>query len=145
MQASIDYIGVGTGGVLINEKGEVLFLKRKKAPEVGCWSIPGGAIEYGETARGAIIREFQEETGIEGDIIHFLGYGDYILLSERRHWISLFFIVTNKEKKEPVNKEPSKHSEMRWFDLENLPDNLTGNTVRAITLYKEWIKKVRQA
>lgn len=141
MQVSIDYIGIGTGGILINAKGEILLLKRKKAPEANHWSIPGGAIEYGETAEEALIREIREEIGLECSSTHFLGYHDYIITREHRHWISLFFVLTNKELKEPINMEPDKHSSMQWFDLENLPMDLTKNTDQAITTYKEWIKK----
>ena len=35
-------VRVGVGGVLQDNKGRLFLLKRKKAPEVGCWSIPGG-------------------------------------------------------------------------------------------------------
>ena len=49
-------------------------LKRKKAPEAGCWSISGGAVEYGETVEEAIIREFGEETGLADCTAWFMGY-----------------------------------------------------------------------
>lgn len=144
MQVSIDYIGIGTGGILTNKEGEILLLNRKKAPESGYWSIPGGTVEFGETAEEAIVREFKEETGLLCCPTHFLGYYDYILLAEHRHWLSLFFIMANKGYGEPINMEPNKHSQMQWFNLDKLPGDLTKNTTKAITLYKEWIKKILQ-
>lgn len=50
-------------------KGEsFLLVRRGKEPRKGEWSIPGGAIELGETTHDAAIREFREETGGEIDL-----------------------------------------------------------------------------
>lgn len=49
--------------VIENEKGEILFLLRKKKP-FG-WALPGGKVNDGETSELALIREVWEETGIE--------------------------------------------------------------------------------
>lgn len=67
-------VRVGVGGVLQDNKGRLFLLKRKKAPEAGCWSISGGAVEYGETVEEAIIREFGEETGLADCTAWFIGY-----------------------------------------------------------------------
>lgn len=140
MQASIDYIGVGTGGVLVNTNDAVLLLKRAKSPEAGAWSIPGGAIEYGEKAENAVVREMQEEVGLACYVVHYLGYYDYILPVEHCHWISFFYVVKTKEHIQPKNREPQKHLQMQWFDLDKLPEHLTANTIQAINLYKEWMR-----
>ena len=142
MQANIN--GAGTGGILTNALGELLLLKRIKPPESGCWSVPGGAIEFGETAEEAILREFREETGLSCAITFFLGYHDYILLEEHRHWLSLFFVLKSRTDGFPRNMEPEKHIQLQWFALDGLPDNLTQNTVQAITLYKKWINENHQ-
>jgi 8-oxo-dGTP diphosphatase len=42
----------------------VLLVKRGGPPHQGRWSIPGGAIEDGETAQAAVAREVLEETGV---------------------------------------------------------------------------------
>jgi 8-oxo-dGTP diphosphatase len=47
---------------------EVLLVERGKAPLIGLWSLPGGHIEAGETARAAALREVREETGVEAEI-----------------------------------------------------------------------------
>lgn len=52
-------------GVVVQRKGEVLIAKRGKQPSKGLWSIPGGAVELGETVEEAAIREVWEECGIE--------------------------------------------------------------------------------
>src|SRR5215470_13732542 len=50
-------------------RGEaVLLIVRAKGALKGLWSLPGGHIEPGETARAAALREVREETAVEADI-----------------------------------------------------------------------------
>lgn len=50
------------GALMTNDAGEILLQKRS---DNGLWTIPGGAIEPGEEPGEAIIREVQEETGLD--------------------------------------------------------------------------------
>ncbi len=54
---------VGVGAVIV-ENGRALVVKRASQPLQGQWSIPGGAVELGETLRQAAAREALEETGL---------------------------------------------------------------------------------
>ena len=54
---------VGVGGVVVRD-GAVLLVKRAVEPLRGRWSLPGGAVELGETLEAAVARELREETGI---------------------------------------------------------------------------------
>lgn len=54
----------GVGAVIVRE-GKVLLIRRGSEPLKGKWSLPGGLIELGETARQAVAREVEEETGLE--------------------------------------------------------------------------------
>ncbi len=56
------YVGVGA---VIARDGEVLLVKRKHEPLRGRWSLPGGAVEVGETLQACLTREMREETGLE--------------------------------------------------------------------------------
>ena len=50
-------------------RGEaVLLVQRGEPPLAGLWSVPGGHIEPGETARMAALREVMEETGVSARI-----------------------------------------------------------------------------
>ena len=53
---------VGIGGIIVHE-GRVVLVKRRFEPLAGQWSIPGGAVEAGETLDACLIREMAEETG----------------------------------------------------------------------------------
>ena len=55
---------VGVGAVIIAD-GQVLIVQRKHEPLAGEWSIPGGAVEVGETLEDCVAREMREETGLE--------------------------------------------------------------------------------
>jgi 8-oxo-dGTP diphosphatase len=50
-------------GVIAFWNDEVLLIRRGKEPRRGEWSIPGGAVELGESLREAATREFTEECG----------------------------------------------------------------------------------
>ena len=54
---------VGVGGIIFQDES-VLLIKRGREPGLGQWSIPGGAVELGETLQAAVVRETLEETGI---------------------------------------------------------------------------------
>lgn len=54
---------VGVGGVVI-DGDQVLLVRRAHEPQRGEWSLPGGALEVGETLAQGVEREIREETGL---------------------------------------------------------------------------------
>ena len=55
---------VGVGAVVI-DGAKVLLVRRGQEPLKGEWSLPGGALELGETLQQGVVREVLEETGLE--------------------------------------------------------------------------------
>ena len=53
---------------MIIDGDRVLLVKRGHEPLKGQWSLPGGAVELGETLEAAIVREVREETGLDVDV-----------------------------------------------------------------------------
>ena len=54
---------IGVGAVIVHED-RVLLIRRGKEPMKGRWTLPGGALELGETLAEGTVREVQEETGL---------------------------------------------------------------------------------
>ena len=69
-------------GLVVFRGEDVLLIKRGKPPYAGQWSLPGGKIEYGETAAEAALRELDEETGTTARIIGLIDIIDSIGLRE---------------------------------------------------------------
>lgn len=70
---------VGIGIVVLRaEPPAVLLVRRGKPPNLGSWTLPGGAQELGETAEAAARRELAEETGLRVGPLHLAGTVDII-------------------------------------------------------------------
>jgi ADP-ribose pyrophosphatase YjhB (NUDIX family) len=56
-----------------NEAGHLLLAQRAVEPAKGCWTLPGGFVELGETTEEAALRELLEETGLRATLKGLLG------------------------------------------------------------------------
>jgi 8-oxo-dGTP diphosphatase len=54
---------VGVGAVILQGE-QVVLIKRRFEPLAGAWSLPGGAVDIGETLAECVAREMLEETGL---------------------------------------------------------------------------------
>ncbi|MGD2111081.1 MAG: NUDIX hydrolase [Phycisphaerae bacterium] len=64
-------------GVVLNEKREVLLVKRLRQPSKGEWCLPIGFAETHETIGEAAKRELEEETGVEAEVVRLLDADSY--------------------------------------------------------------------
>ena len=90
----------------------------------GKWDIAGsGHVDKSETAQAALIRECKEEIGIIANLDNI----DFVHLSHRlskdRTYYDIYFTV-DKYDGTPSIMEPSKSSELGWFCIDNLPDDI---------------------
>ena len=58
---------VGVGAVIV-VADKVVLIRRRFEPMKGHWSLPGGAVELGETLEECVAREMQEEIGLEVEV-----------------------------------------------------------------------------
>ena len=87
-------------GVVCLRGDEVLLIRRGTAPRKGEWSLPGGRIEWGETAAAAALRELREETGVRAELLGLVDvvdglfaqradgevWGHYVLVDYAARW-----------------------------------------------------------
>ncbi|UDY23980.1 NUDIX domain-containing protein [Nocardioides sp. Kera G14] len=104
---------VGVYGLLtrtLDGRTEVLLTRiAPHAVSGGKWHLPGGGIDFGESPREALVREFAEETGLKVEIgapleirdVHFTGVAPHGRL-EDFHGLHLIFTVTTSDTQEPV-------------------------------------------
>ena len=113
------------GGLVYNDKGEVLFILRNKK-----WDLPKGGKKKGEDIQVAAIREVEEETGVTGLAIikklqktyHiFQRNGKYKL--KVTHWFEMktsFDGKTTPQKEEGIKKA-------KWLNPEQIEEALTNS------------------
>ena len=133
MKSGKDCIGVGCGAIIINDRDEVLLVKRSKNSRVNpdVWSRPGGEVEFGESSAEAVEREVFEEAGIRIKTVRPLGFLDNISPDRKTHWISIGYLAKHVSG-QIVNKEPDKHDDIRWFPVDELPENVTDYTKESV-------------
>lgn len=71
--------------VVLGEDGEVLLAVRG---DLRGWELPGGAVEEGEAAAVAVVREVEEETGLQVEVEHHVG--DYVRTGFRPHTAKVY-------------------------------------------------------
>lgn len=55
---------LAASAVVRDAENKVLLVLRSREPDAGCWSVPGGRVELGESLEDAAVREAFEETGL---------------------------------------------------------------------------------
>lgn len=115
--------------LILYDRGNILLLKQTK-PNGGNYTLVGGNIERGEYAKEALIRESFEEAGItlkgrDLELVHVLQKNKG---GEQR--LVLYFKAIRWEGK-ARSRERNKFKAVEWFDVDELPRNLT-TTVRHV-------------
>ena len=123
--------GVGCGAAILRD-GKLLLVKRLKAPEAGCWNLPGGKVDFGERVEAAVAREVLEEIGVAIEVTRPLGLTQMIGIDDQ-HWISPIYLARIVAG-EPINLEPQKHEALVWADLDAPPTPLALAAREAIAL-----------
>jgi 8-oxo-dGTP diphosphatase len=133
-------IGVGVGVMILNKDGKVLLGLRSENKEESafklstCWTMPGGKLEYEENFEECATREVLEETGIDLKNIKVICVNDN--KNEHARYVTIGFLSDNCEAN-PRVMEPDEIVEWRWFDLDNLPENIYFPSAKVLENYKQ--------
>jgi 8-oxo-dGTP diphosphatase len=84
---------VAVRAIITNGEGKILILKRSNTSYgLGQWNLPGGKVDFGQTAIDAVSREIEEETMLISENTSFLFYMDNLPSdSTDLHFVTLFF------------------------------------------------------
>ncbi len=100
----------------------------------GKYSLPSGHVEAGENFTQCMIREAKEEIGVDLEtkklkVAHVI-HGDFGITKNNER-VNTFFISEEWEGN-IENMEPEKCDDLSWFDLNNLPENITPEVLQAL-------------
>jgi 8-oxo-dGTP diphosphatase len=101
--------------VLSGEDEEILLTVRA---DVRGWELPGGNLEPGETAKQALRREVQEETGLDVEVGGHVG--DYTRTGFRPHVARVFRCRVREGELRPSRETPR----VQWWSVGELPATL---------------------
>jgi 8-oxo-dGTP diphosphatase len=114
---------------------QVLLIRRYRTGYMdGHYSVPAGHLDGNEPVRLAAVREAREEIGVGLDP-QDIAFGGVFHRHEGDERVD-FFVHVRKWSGEPVNAEPEKCDELRWAEVDNLPENTIPYVRRAIENFR---------
>lgn len=123
--------------ILIND-GKILLLRRfKTGYQDGTYSLPAGHIEDNESLTQGAAREISEEIGLTlppqaFTLVHVMHRKEQDIRMD-------FFFTAEAGDQQPVNREPEKCDDLRWFPIKRLPKNTIPYIRHAIECYQKKI------
>lgn len=127
---ALENLGIVNGDVSIaipfNGEKYLLVKRSESNTSSGFWAFPGGKVEDTEDAKGAVLRELEEETQLTGEIKSKAD--PYIDEGQLGYWRIFAFLID-------VNGEPvldSEHSKYEWVELDDVEDKETLGELQAL-------------
>ncbi len=130
---------IPTVDIIIKIDNKVVLVRRKNKPYG--WALPGGYIDYGESAEDAAIREAKEETSMDIELEGLLGVYSNPDRDPRSHTITTVFIA--KGKGSPKANDDAE--EIGLFDRDNLPEPIVFDHKKILQDFFERQKDVNRA
>jgi ADP-ribose pyrophosphatase YjhB (NUDIX family) len=111
----------GVAAVVVCDN-QVLLIRRGREPMLGAWSLPGGALELGETSAAGAVREVFEETGVEARPVAVITSIDRIHRDESErvqfHYVLVEWLCLAVAAVEPVCGDDA--AEARWVPRDEI-------------------------
>lgn len=126
----------GAAAIIVNNEGQILLQSRADRDK---WGLPGGCQELGERFQDTVLREVKEETNLDVNE-EDLELIDIVSGASRRNDYPNGDVVINNtalyciRKYSGELKWDSESKNMKFFDLDNLPENQ--NDPDLIEIYK---------
>lgn len=126
----------GAGAIIEDQTGRILLQHRT---DNHCWGIPGGSMELGESYEETARREVFEETGLHvGELnVFYLNSGQHTYYEypngDEVYMACVIFTTTDFSGE--IKMQEDETADLRWFDLDELPENINPNDHRPINKY----------
>ncbi|WP_381796504.1 NUDIX domain-containing protein [Streptomyces niveus] len=110
-----------TSDVVLLAAGRVLLIERGWDPYEGCWALPGGHVDAGETSLAAASRELVEETGISVPVSNLWQVGTFDTPGRdpRGRYVTVAYAATIPKAVPPMAGDDA--TAARWWPLTALP------------------------
>ena len=129
---------IAGGGVVVNEKNQVLFIYRRKK-----WDLPKGKLDPGEDIKACAIREVMEETGIRdltiGNLIIVTTHSyeeNGMNMQKETHWFEMKASTVDNSTLTPQLEEDIEKIE--WVSPENLEEYLSETYTNIQQVLNSW-------
>lgn len=128
---------IGVGGIVINDKDQVLLVQEKVGNLTDLWHLPGGRVDENEFLKDGVVREVFEETGIKTEFLSFVCFREQ--LDFRWESSDLYFVGLLKPINFEINACAVEISQAKWFDIDdnlltlprtNMGQNVTNRLVK---------------
>ncbi|MFJ4854397.1 NUDIX domain-containing protein [Streptomyces sp. NPDC088730] len=128
-------------GVIVHDRdaNQVVLLQRSEHAKFahGMWDLPVGKNEPGEPITETAVRELYEETGLtvksESLKVAHIIHGSWGVEAPNGFLTVVF--AAEEWTGEPENREPRKHSQVRWVNTDAIPENFVETTSSALRRY----------
>jgi ADP-ribose pyrophosphatase YjhB (NUDIX family) len=113
---------VAVGAAVTNDRGQLLLIQRADS---GVWLYPTGWCDIGYSAPEVVVKEVEEETGIEVEPVRLIGVLDGLRLGTSRIPLySLLFFC--RQTGGELRPHPLECADAGWFDRDQLPTPILG-------------------
>jgi len=126
---------LATVTILLIKDDQILLTRRANTGFFdGFYECPSGHIDGKETMKEAAIRELREEVGVHAKIddmqvVHVVHrYGNEYERVE-------LYLIAKKWEGEPAIKEPDRCDDLKWFQINQFPENMVPKTKAALESY----------
>ncbi|MEU2249113.1 NUDIX domain-containing protein [Streptomyces sp. NPDC019224] len=141
LKPALESMTLLVAAVIVHDKAtsRVVLLQRSENAKFaqGMWDLPVGKSEPGEPITGTAVRELYEETGLtvkpESLKVAHIIHGAWGVESPNGFLTVVF--ATHEWTGEPENREPHKHSQVRWINADSIPEDFVDTTSSALHRY----------
>jgi 8-oxo-dGTP diphosphatase len=120
-------LGVAVKGIVRDGAGRILLIRRsERSPtDPGCWDLPGGKMDYGESLAETLVREAREETGLTirvGKPFHVSHF------TKEPFWVTCVTFAC--ELLDGDVRLSSEHGDFAWIEPSEIPDRAYARAIR---------------